>query len=465
VTTTTHGHAAPGHPTPADQAPHLVQPDPDHHPTGHPPHDPTGRHATVTPLWPDMPVSPRPDTGPDRTAGTRPDSRPDTRADSAPRARPGRPDTRPDRTAGTRPDSRPDTGADIRADSEPGRRIVLTPASQIRMRPTRWTWDGRIPAGAITLIPGREGIGKSLTLAWLTAQITRGTLPGIWHGQPRAVIYAATEDSWEHTIGPRLYAAGADLTRVFRVDVESDAGAAFLTLPRDCDALAGPITEHGVAMLAADPLLSLISAGIDTHRDRDLRTALEPLARLADSTGCAVVALAHFNKSASSDAGNLITGSRAFSAVARAVLSIARDPAADDGSCVMSVTKNNLGQLGQSLRYRIEEAEIATDEGPAFVGRLVMLGDTDRSVNDILAESDQPNAEDRAETNDAAAWLTDFLTSKGGEAPRKDVLKAARAEGIADRTLTRARTKAGVTTTREGFAGGSLWRIDPAHAR
>jgi hypothetical protein len=459
VTTTTNGHTAPGHPALAEEHPALVKPDPTHHPTG----GPTGRHATVTPLWPDLPVTPRPDSRPD----TGPDTQADIGSDSAPKARPVARPPRPDNRTDTRQRDRPDTGADngpdIRPDSEPGRRIVLTPASQIRMRPTRWTWEGRIPAGAITLIPGREGIGKSLTLAWLTAQVTRGTLPGIWQGQPRAVIYAASEDSWEHTIVPRLYAAGADLTRVYQVDVESDAGAAFLTLPRDCDGLAVEISRLGVAMLAADPLLSLISAGIDTHRDRDLRTALEPLARLADSTGCAVVALAHFNKSASTDAGNLITGSRAFSAVARAVLSIARDTAADDGTCVMSVTKNNLGQLGQSLRYRIEEAEITTDEGPAFVGRLVMLGDTDRSVNDILSEADGPG-EDRAERDVAAGWLTDYLKAGGGEASWVDLRKAARAEGIAERTLQRARARAGVITTRAGFPAVTVWRIDPGHA-
>ena len=41
--------------------------------------------------------------------------------------------------------------------------------------------------------------------------MTRGTLQGACQGNPRAVIVAATEDSWEHTIVPRLMAAGADL--------------------------------------------------------------------------------------------------------------------------------------------------------------------------------------------------------------------------------------------------------------
>jgi len=347
-----------------------------------------------------------------------------------------------------------------------GRRLLLTPASAIRMRPVHWTWQDRIPAGAITVIPGREGIGKSLTLAWLAAQITRGSLPGRYYGQPRPVVYAATEDSWSHTIAPRLHVAGADLTMVFRVEAEQDGTFESLTLPRDTIALGREIDRHGVALLAADPLLSLINAGIDTHRDRDLRTALEPLAQMADLTGCAVVGLAHFNKSSSADALNLITGSRAFAAVARAVLAIARDSDADDGSCVLSQAKNNLGRLDlPSLRYVVESAEVPTEEGPAYVGRLVFTGETDRSVSDILGDAQNgPDADSRADRDDAAAWLTGYLTDHGGQAPWADILKAARADGIAERTLKRARAKAGVTSERTGFPARATWTLNPAHA-
>jgi len=328
------------------------------------------------------------------------------------------------------------------------------------MRPVAWTWTDRIPSGALTVIPGREGIGKSLTLAWLTAQITRGVLPGRHHGTPRPVIYAATEDSWSHTIGPRLYAAGADLDLVYRVDVQHDGGFDALTLPRDCAGLGREIQRLGVALLAADPLLSLIHSAIDTHRDRDLRTALEPLVNMADRTGCAVVGLAHFNKSASPDALNLITGSRAFSAVARAVIAIARDDEAGDGSCVMSQAKNNLGRLDlPSLRYLVESVEIPTDEGPAYVGKLTITGESDRSVADILGDGATGDGDDRGERDEAAAWLTAWLTEQGGEAARADVLKAARAEGIAERTLRRAKTRAGVTVTRQGFPARTLWQL------
>jgi hypothetical protein len=329
------------------------------------------------------------------------------------------------------------------------------------MRPVRWLWADRIPAGAITLIPGREGIGKSLALAWLAARLTRGQLPGQHHGQPRPVIYAATEDSWAHTIGPRLYAAGADLDMVYRADVDQgDGRTGQLTLPLDCDALAAEISARGVVLLAADPLLSLIGSHIDSHRDRELRTALEPLAALADQTGCAVAGLAHFNKSASDDALSLITGSRAFAAVARAVIAIARDPAADDGACVMSQAKNNLGRLDQpSLTYVINTAEVPTPEGPASVGVLTFTGQTTRHVTEILAEG-QHDPHERAQRHEAADWLTDYLTAQGGQAPSRDVLKAARADGFADRTMQRALRRARVSSHSEGFPRRTIWRLN-----
>src|SRR6266851_8041651 len=113
----------------------------------------------------------------------------------------------PDTPADRWPDIPTDIPPDGRPPDDAGavRRVRLTPASAIPMRPVRWLWDGRIPAGAITLLPGREGIGKSLALAWLAARLTRGQLPGLHYGTARPVIYAATEDSWGHTIAPRLH--------------------------------------------------------------------------------------------------------------------------------------------------------------------------------------------------------------------------------------------------------------------
>src|SRR5690606_8953047 len=109
-------------------------------------------------------------------------------------------------------------------------------------RPTRWLWRDRIPAGELVLTPGRGGIGKSTFHAWAIAHVTNGTMPGGHEGHPRAAIIAATEDSWDQTIVTRLIAAGADLDKVYRVDVvTAEDGERSISLPRDVDGLAREI--------------------------------------------------------------------------------------------------------------------------------------------------------------------------------------------------------------------------------
>ena len=120
---------------------------------------------------------------------------------------------------------------------------------------------------------------------------------------------------------------------------------------------------------------------------------------------------AHYGKSAERDPVMLMLGSVAFGNVARAVLGFALDNEAEDGSCVITTVKNNLGRLDlPSLRYRIDETTIETDERPASVGRLVMLGESDRSVHDILRDRGNSAKDDVLEFRSVDVWLTELLT-------------------------------------------------------
>jgi len=338
------------------------------------------------------------------------------------------------------------------------RRLVLTPASKIRPRPVWWGWKDRLPAGNLSLIPGREGIGKSLFLIDICAKITRGTLPGCFYGTPRPVFYCATEDSWDHTIVPRLIAAGASLRRVFRIDVETvetateTAATIELSMPRDCDLMAAEIKRLGVALVAFDPLMSVIDRRLDTHNDRELRTALEPIVRLADETGSMVVGLAHFNKSADGDPLNLVTGSRAFTAVVRSVIAIARDP--ETGHCVVSQVKNNLGRTDlPSLTYQIRPVKLKTREGLAETGRVVFTGESERGVRDILA--DTSTSEERSAVVECAKWLREKLAD--GPKRTKEIEEEAKANGYSERTVNRARKKLGVKPNQIVTGKGRGW--------
>ncbi len=308
---------------------------------------------------------------------------------------------------------------------EPARRARITWASDIAIRPVVWAWsdangDGRIPAGSLSVAAGREGTGKSTFGVWLTAQISRGTLPGSLHGTPRRALYVAVEDSWEHTLAPRLAVAGADLSKVGRFDViEDEDEQVLLRLPHDNRLLEAAIVEHQIAVVVLDPLMSLLSERIDSHRTHDVRRALDPLARMADRTRCLMLGIAHFNKGAGTDPSSLITGSGAFKDVPRSVFGFVRDDDAGDGVRVMTQTKNSLGRDElPSFKYVIENATIDTSEGVASVGRLSWQGESDRNASEILRDA-STSPEDRDERADAASWLRDYLFDNGAEAPRE----------------------------------------------
>jgi AAA domain/Toprim-like len=136
-------------------------------------------------------------------------------------------------------------------DDTPARRARITWANDIEPEPVVYAWEaegdeGRIPAGSLSVAAGREGTGKSSFGIWGAAHLSRGTLPGSFYGTPRPVFYVAVEDSWKHTLVPRLIAAGADLSKVGRFEAVSvNDDELTLSLPHDNALLENEIREHG----------------------------------------------------------------------------------------------------------------------------------------------------------------------------------------------------------------------------
>ena len=340
------------------------------------------------------------------------------------------------------------------------RRIVLTPASAIAPRPVRWLWDttppgefptshGRIPMDAVSLAGGPPGVGKSQFAAWIAAKVTTGKLYGHLYGQPRDVVYAATEDSWAHTIVPRLIAVGADLERVHRIAVvdETIARTTTVTLPVDVIRLGKVMQENGAKLFIADPLISLLDGKINDNRSTEIREAVQPLVDAADRFEFSVLGLMHFTKNGGADPLARISGSGAFGQLVRAAIAFARDDSDEDdrkSSCVMSQIKNNLGRLDlPSLEYEIESSVVNSEEGSCYSSKLRFAGNSATSVRDILR--DQADGRDFARA-DARLWLVAHLAELGGSVPAPDALKAGAAAGFSRATMYRVRKDLGIVS-------------------
>lgn len=361
-------------------------------------------------------------------------------------------------------------GVATMADARPAaRRISLTAASAIAIAPVRHLWSGRAALASLGLLAGREGVGKTAIAYTLAAGVTRGTLPGACLGRPAAVIVVAGEDSWSHTVVPRLMAAGADLDLVFRVDVTTSTGGGdSLILPLDLAALQARILDVGAVLVLLDPLLSRLDAALDSHKDADVRLALEPLAALADATGACLIGLIHLNKSTSTDPLSMLMASRAFAAVARWVLFAMTDPT-DDTRRLLGLVKNNLGPCDvPTLTYRVV-GHLVGQSGPGedvWTGKLEWLGESATGIRDAVVATTQDG--DRTATGEAAEWLGDYLASAGGSADSAEVKRAGAKAGHSIDAIKRARQRIGCPTLSVGFPRRTVWSLPAAqsvHAR
>jgi hypothetical protein len=348
------------------------------------------------------------------------------------------------------PDFDPDERPPWEEDNPEVPRLALVPASSIRMEQTTWAWKDRIPLGGVTLLAGQEGSGKTTILADVLAQATRGKLDGDLRGEEVGCVYATAEDSWSRTLAPRLQAAGADLDRLFFVQIDGLSGG--LSVPGDLLELSSRMRETGSRLLVLDPLGAHLGSSLDTHRDAAVRQALAPLASHMDALSAACVGIVHWSKAPTTQALDRVNGSRAFTAAARAMLAVAEDPE-DEMLKVLILAKSNLGRLDvPALRYRVEGREITTPEGAQIsTSGIAWLGEAPGvGASDIFASNDPDERTIRSETADA---LREILAN--GPLERKIVLARLKEAGYptGDKTLQRLTKDLGIKRERDEFGG------------
>jgi hypothetical protein len=323
-----------------------------------------------------------------------------------------------------------------------------------------WLWPGWLAAGKLHILAGKPGTGKTTLAVALGAIVTVG---GEWpDGSPAdlgSIVIWSGEDDPADTLGPRLRAAGADMSRVYVVSgVRHGPGERRSFDPaNDSAALAAALADiPDVRLLIVDPVVSAVAG--DSHKNAEVRRGLQPLVNLAREHGCALLGISHFTKgTAGSDPVERVTGSLAFGALARIVLVAANADERDGETArrMLARAKSNIGPDGGGYIYEVRQAEL---QGfPGVIASHIMWGEgLEGSARELLADAEQCG-EERHETNDAADWLRDTLLA--GPKARCDVERAAKAAGFAWRTVQRAMKSADVVSERAGFGRPATWRL------
>jgi hypothetical protein len=339
----------------------------------------------------------------------------------------------------------------------------LVPFSEIMAKPVRWAWQDRIALAKITALAGRPKIGKGLLYSRLIAQVTTGRLKGDVSG-PRDAILVTTEDDPGDTLKPRVVAAGADVRRVSMFQMGSREDPIPFRVPQDADALRQSVEHSKAALVVIDPLVEFIDGKVDSHKSHPVRQAIASLNAIARDTGCAILVIFHLNKGNSTDPLLRHEGSAAFTQVVRGGMLLGHDPDDPDGEAgsqrVLAVTSSNLARLAPSLAYEISPATVMGDTGEEITTAAIEeTGESDLSGYDLLKHRGDDDGGEQTAEGEAA----EFLIAELRDAPKAaDALeRAAKAVGISQRTLERARAKlrkdGTLKCSKTGFDGGWEW--------
>jgi DNA repair protein RadA/Sms len=345
---------------------------------------------------------------------------------------------RPPRTERKRKASRPQ-----------GPRPSIVTMSDVKSQPVRWLWWPYIAIGKLCMLDGDPGIGKSLLMTQIAANLSRGHplpdqqgKPTLDPGGAQTALLLCTEDGLADTIKPRLETAGADCTKIHVLTGwlgPEDEHHAF-TL-QHLDILEAAIQQYQPRLIVIDPIQAYLGP-IDMHRSNETRPLLAALARVAERYQCAIVCIRHPSKPGQGD-GKAIhrgLGSIDFIGAARTALFAEQHPT-DPDRALLAQSKSNIERLGRTQVYSKRD------------GVFEWYG-ISRLTAELMAGS--PHGPDRYAFLAIVCWLEEQLRS-GIPRLAKELEEELIEEGYSTRTTARAKKALGIRSIKRDE--GWYWQL------
>lgn len=311
-------------------------------------------------------------------------------------------------------------------------------------RPMVWLWPNYIPLGALTLIHGAPGAGKSWIALDLAARVSSASPPpnsDIPMTRGPVCLVAPFADS-NAILSPRLTDLNADFDDVMRLkSIDRPNGSSTpLKLPKDASHLIDLVVDMEVRLLIIDPIE-------EVSAERGLRSSLNALAWVAARTGTAVVATCHVKGLALDQAMTRAAGkqSPAASVLVTGLLDPQSAPWSPDGAALpraLASVKNSHGPIPPAVPFGIQSAAPTVWGNPTPTDQL--LHPAPISVG--------------PKTADALTVIRDLLAQ--GPRPAAEVTAHALERGITQAAIDRAKRHANVRSTRRntpGLEGHGTW--------
>lgn len=334
--------------------------------------------------------------------------------------------------------------------------VLLTCGSDLTPEPVCWLWPYWLALGKLHILAGPPGQGKTTIAAGNIAATVSigGRWPDGSRCDPGNVLIWSGEDDPADTLLPRLIAAGADRSRCFFVSGARVDGVVQPFDPaRDLGHLLAAVEQvGGIRLLIVDPVVSAVTG--DSHKNGEVRRALQPLVDLAAACRCAVLGITHFSKGGQGqDPTQRVVGSVAFSAVARIVM-VAAKVKGEDGEDrrILARSKSNIGPDSGGFEYHLEQVEAL----PGIEASRIAWGKAvEGTARELL--TDLSDDADEAPRDGAADFLREVL--RDGPAPVKTIKVEAADAGHAWRTVQRAADDLAVIKKKGGMSDGWYWQL------
>lgn len=301
----------------------------------------------------------------------------------------------------------------------------LVSMDEVEEKEAEWLIPQYIPKGNITLLAGDGGAGKTTIWCGIAAAVSSGgraffdpTPEEFVKSEPQKVLFFSSEDSIEHTLKGRLRKAGAKLNNILSVSLQDEI---FSEIKFDSLILEKLIDKERPALVIFDPLQSFVPPSVQMGQRNAMRNCLNPLIGWGEKYGCTFLIVLHTNKRQGVFGRNRVADSADIWDIARSALIAGQT---NGRKRYLSHEKSNYGELGETAMFDIDDCVAVFEEY------------SDKKDKDFVQARDF-DARQAPQRQDAEQFICDFLNN--GKKPTAELDEAAKAAGISNATLRRAK--------------------------
>lgn len=301
--------------------------------------------------------------------------------------------------------------------------------ADVEEKEPEWLIRDFIPKGAITILAGDGGVGKTTIWCDIVASISSGTYTFfedenyslIEERKPQKVMFFSSEDDMNTTLKKRLRVNGANMNNIFTIKLSDER---FQEVKYNSPYLKELVNTHKPVLLVFDPLQGFLPNNINMGYRNQMRNTLAPLNGFGEESGVTTLIVCHTNKKNDVSARGRISDSSDIWDIARNVFIVGHT--GEEDIRYLSHEKCNVAKLQDTTLFSIDD------------GVVTFRGFTTKKDRDFMSKKSYER-KGKGAKEEAKEFILDQLKEHNGTIENKELLVYAQACGYASATLERAK--------------------------